>query len=304
VTGLKEDITLASGGKVGDAHLIRQALDQLEQTKQINSIVGDRISLAGQALSSVRETLNDINVRGTIALATETSVGIDSIATEARTAVTTVLATLSTRQGSRYLFSGESIDTPPFFKAADQLISDISGIVSTAGSPADIETALDFYFDDPAGGFNTTIYQGSETSSDAFILTNGERVDFGITGNDPSIKNMLKGLATLAVARENEVSTTDTNFQSVFNTALNTVGSGIAGMTAIETQLGIHAMTVDRANAQNTAEEITLNQTYQSIVGVDQYVAAGELQSLQVQLESSYIITARMADLNLVNFLR
>jgi len=39
-------------------------------------------------------------------------------------------------------------------------------------------------------------------------------------------------------------------------------------------------------------------------VGRDQFEAAAELKQLEVALESSYIITSRLSDLSLSNYLR
>jgi len=50
-------------------------------------------------------------------------------------------------------------------------------------------------------------------------------------------------------------------------------------------------------------EETLLNASFNDLTARDQYEAATELQSLQTTLEASYMITARLSQLSLINYL-
>jgi len=50
-------------------------------------------------------------------------------------------------------------------------------------------------------------------------------------------------------------------------------------------------------------EETVLTASFNDLTARDQYEAATELQSLQTTLEASYLITARLSQLSLLNYL-
>ncbi len=304
VTGQIADITAASNGNLGDIHLIKKSLDDIEHGNQINSIVGSRLELVSLGINGSRAAIAGMDIKATTALAVGEAGGIDIVSDEARSAIFSVITSLSVTHGKRHLFSGDTIDTPAFAGATDQLLSDVEAILQGAATAADAQTALDTYFNDPAGGFKTNIYQGSDTSPGPVNLSNGERIDMNIRGDDPAIINTLRGLSVLAAATKMGQPYDSDVFKTVFQSGISSVSNGNQALISIEATLGIYSETVDKADQRNAFEEISLTEAYQGIVGRDQFEAAAELQSLQVQLESAYTITARMANLNLVNFLR
>ena len=61
---------------------------------------------------------------------------------------------------------------------------------------------------------------------------------------------------------------------------------------------------VDTALARNGAETVTLEIARSSLVEIDPYDAATELQAFETQLETLYTITARLSRLSLADYLR
>ena len=50
-------------------------------------------------------------------------------------------------------------------------------------------------------------------------------------------------------------------------------------------------------------EETLLNQAFTDLVGKDQFEAAAQLRELEANLEASYLLTSRLSNLSLLNFL-
>ena len=303
VTGLQADVTKATNGRVGNAHLLNKALNDIEQSTRINSLSSTRLDLLSQGISGARAALNGIDTKAIIALSTTNAPAISAIAVEAEANLRSTLSALNVKHGSRSLFSGDATDQDPFV-GADALLDDIRNIVTTAGSPADIEAALDTYFDDPAGGFQTKIYTGGTGQSSPLHIGNDQTVDLNIRGDNEAIKDVLRGLSVLSTAQETGFAVDSDEFAEVFNSGITKTAKGTSEFIALEGTLGIYAEALSKADERNKFEALSLTAAYQALVGRDQFEAAAELTQLEVQLEGSFILTSRLSDLTLTNFLR
>ncbi|MCF6220336.1 MAG: hypothetical protein L3J65_04410 [Robiginitomaculum sp.] len=303
VTGRREDITRVVRGDVGSVHLLEKAIDDIELDGRINAISGARIDLMSSALSAVRGVINGLDTTGLVALSTPDSFGLGTIAQQADANLRSVMSLLGTAHGNRKLFAGDASDQIPL-ASPDQLLADITSIMSTEPSPASIETALDFYFNDPSGGFATDIYQGGSGDAPPSFLADGSRIEFSVRADDQALRDTLRGLAVMAAAQSTGYDITGTDFADVFRGGTSALAGGTSAIIKLEGSLGIHAGLIENANTQQAAERLTLGQTLNAIIGRDQYEAAAELKQLETQLEASYLITARLANLSLTNFIR
>lgn len=303
VTGIRSDLTAASNGRVGEVHLLRKALSDIDLSDRINTVTSTRIDLMAQGISGARTAMNGIDSRARVAFHSNSEAGMTSIVSEAETNLRSVFDSLSVKHGTRNLLSGNRTDTPPYAHS-DVLLDDIKQIVATAGSPADIETALDTYFDDPAGGFNTRIYLGATDGAGIIRLGDSDEIHVDVRGNNDAIKKVLRGLSVMAASTSSAFPRESSEFSDIFLKSVSAAAEGTSALINLETDIGIFAETIDKIKTRNSQEKLSLSSAYQSIVGRDQFEAATELKKLEVQLESSYIITARLSSLSLVNFLR
>jgi flagellar hook-associated protein 3 FlgL len=75
------------------------------------------------------------------------------------------------------------------------------------------------------------------------------------------------------------------------------------GLLDLRTDVGIRQERVENAKASRTAERETLELARVKIVAVDELEAASTFQQLEVQLESIYTVTSRLASLRFANFM-
>ena len=303
VTGVSADLTKKTEGRVGGAHLLQKALNDLDQSARITALSKTRLDLTASAINGARTAMNDIGVRGLVAAAAGNVVGINAISDEAESNLRSVMNSLSARQSTRNLFSGAATDQSTF-AAADTLLADVRNIMATAGGPANVEAALDTYFNDPLGGFETNIYTGGDTPAPPLRLGSDATVDIDIRGNNQAFKDTLRGLAVLASVPTLPDEATSDNYKTVFQSGLDFASKGNNGLIVLEGNLGIYQETLAKAQDRNDFEELTLSAAYQSLTGVDQFEAAAELKQLEVALQSSFIITSRLSELSLTNFIR
>lgn len=176
--------------------------------------------------------------------------------------------------------------------------------MQVGSDPISIETALDTYFNDPAGGFAQDIYRGGDGDAPPSFLADGSRIEFSIKADDLALRDTLRGLAVMATAQSTGFDITGSEFSAVFTGGTSVLGKGTGAVIKLEGNLGIYAGLLENANTQQSAERLVLGQALNAVIGRDQYEAAAELKQLEIQLEASYLITARLANLSLTNFIR
>lgn len=303
VTGIRADITEASNGRVGEVHLLQKALDDISQENRINALASNRVNLITQGISGARESLNGIDTRAFLTLNTGDQTAITSISDEANANLKNAMSSLSIRHGTRNLFSGDATNVPPYADT-DTLIADVQNILSNAATSQDAEAALDTYFNDPAGGFNTRIYQGGDGDAASIRLGDTNRIPMEVRGDSQAIKDTLRGLSVMAAATQSGLDMDSDKFKDIFSAGISSAAKGSTGLVTLESNMGVYAESIEKLNARNSAEQATITTAYQAIVSRDQFEAASELKQLEVALETSYLITSRLSNLSLVNFLR
>lgn len=303
VTGQREDITKATGGNVGGAHLLNKALQDIETRNELFQVTKSRLTLSGQVLKGARGTLDNMGVRVLTVLGSNSDSGVSTIINEAEAALKTVFSSLQINQGNRNLFSGDATTTPPLGDV-NQLLTDVRAIVAAGPDLATINAGLDTYFNDPAGGFQTTIYQGGSGNSTPVLLANDTRLDFTIRADDPAIKSVMRGLAVIASADISPFDRFTDEYAELFDAGSFALNNGESGIVELESKLGIGLQLIANAEEVQEAERLTLTATYQEIVGRDQFEASAELKNIETQLEASYLLTAKLSELSLLNFIR
>ena len=301
VTGVQADITKATNGLTGQAHLVLKALSDIDQVERLGAMSKTRLDMSAQAVSSARTSLNGMSTRAVVALESGGATGIEIISEDAEASLRSAMGALNVQQGSRNLLSGAATDQTTY-ASPDVLLDDIRNIMQTAGSAQDINAAIESYFESPTGGFQTNIYQGSNLNASPMNIGDGQTVEMPLRGDDKAFRDTLRGLVTIATAAEAPLG--EAGFRDVFMAGAASAGVGETGLIEAESQLGILSESLQRVQDRQQSERASLTTTYQSLVGRDQFEAAAELKQLEVALQSSYIITSRISDLSLNNYLR
>ncbi|MBL4854230.1 MAG: hypothetical protein JKY25_08335 [Robiginitomaculum sp.] len=303
VTGRREDIASVVSGDVGSIHLLQKAVDDIEQDGRINALSEARLDLMSSSLSAIRGVIGSLDTLALSSISTPNIFGLGTIAQQAEANLRSTMSLIGTTQGNRKLFSGDATDQIPLARA-DKLLDDVRTIMQAGPDPASIETALDFYFDDPLGGFATDIYKGGEGNAPPSFLADGSKIEFSVRADDQALRDTMRGLAVLATAQSTGYDITGNEFNAVFTGGAASVSKGKGGIIKLEGGLGIYSGLLENATEQQSAERLTIGQALNGITGRDQFEAAAELKQLEIQLQASYLITARLANLNLTNFIR
>jgi hypothetical protein len=131
-------------------------------------------------------------------------------------------------------------------------------------------------------------------------------IAYGMRANEPAFTSLLANVGALAATT---FSASDPNAQSSYQALSQSVQTGLAGQPGTQTVSDIEAdlanaqVTVQNATNVNTQTQSTLQGLLQGIEGVNQNQIGEQILTLQNNLSASMSVTARLAQLSLVNYL-
>jgi flagellar hook-associated protein 3 FlgL len=299
-TGRIADLPAALGGRIGEASSLRAALDAIAVRRQGLQQADLIAAVSQRALSDINEGARSIATDALAANGRGDNAALSTAALEARSRVEAAFSSLNVKVAGQFLFSGDATDRAPL-AGPDQLLADIAALYAGAADTADFDVALDLYFNDAAGGFQTAIYQGGAGASPSIEIVGGERGVFTARADDPSIRNVLRGLAVIAVAGAAPPS-------ALRDGALSSAGAaglaGTDGLIALSADIGVEERRAGEALIGLEEEEAALTEAYNAQTARDPLDAATRLQALEAQLNASLLATSRLSQLTLANFLR
>ena len=196
---------------------------------------------------------------------------------------------------------GESI---AIFGAGGIGLNAVQGaLLAGAADAATADAALDFYFNDPTGGFATTIYQGGAGNAPMTEIAPGVRISASVKADNQAIKDVMRGFAVLANFDQMPGGSAAER-QAAMVSAAELVIDAEGDLVNIRAAIGVAEQRISGSKSRYEAEETVLTNVYNQKTAKDEFEAASALTALETQLEASYIMTARLSQLNLANFLR
>ena len=302
-SGRKSDLLAATGGDFGPLFAIERTLVQLDMRAQ---------NIKNAAAKAAASQLNMENIQTTLAnYGTDLlgAVGIDSqpqafsIANSARGALDRMVSALNTQYGGQSLFAGANIDGPAVVDAAT-MYADITALTLAAPDSVTAIAAIDDYFFNPAGGFATSGFTGSTLDAPGAEVANGEVVNYSLRGDDLSIRQALRNVAMAAVAANGDHGGSNFDGMNMLREAALGSISTQGGLTSLREGLGHVEQQIDTAAARNLAESSTYEINRNAILAADPYEAATRFQALEGQMEAIYLMTSRLSNMRLQNYLR
>ncbi|WDI31528.1 flagellin [Hyphococcus flavus] len=299
VTGRIADLNSELAGSIGDAQMLRKAIDDIATTQTSISRALGRAQTTQISLARASEGSTDlgVNLLDAVNRRDENAVGISG--TQAQLQLDAAISAFNQRYEGRALFSGDAVQTNPLADS-ETLLTDVRAIFAGAADAAQLEADLDAYFNTPGGGFDTNIYLGGSGDAARTEISDGELVSYSAKADEQPIRDLLRNLSTIVVAEEN------TGFVDR-NTALSTAATGLieAGnsVAEIRSRIGAAEERMVAAQTRLEAEHAALGETYNERTARDPYEAATLLQQLETQLQTSYLLTSRISQLSLSNYI-
>ena len=157
---------------------------------------------------------------------------------------------------------------------------------------------------------NTVFWYTGENGSTPALQTAtaqvgpGMTIDYGMRANEQALTTLVANVAVLAATT---YSATDPNAQANYQALSQDVATNLDGPPGTQTVSDIEAdlanvqTTVSNAGTLNTQTQTTLQDMLQNIDGVNQNQIGEDILTLQNSLSASMSVTARLAQMSLVN---
>ena len=303
VTGLLADPAAALGGRVSELLGLEQSLAEIAQYREIIGLAESRAGVIQGTLDVLRNLTVDLNVSGQTALDSNLATARQSVSAAARQALGAAISTLNVSFGGRRLFAGDAGNTQAV--AALEVFMSASVTILEAGPTAGAAYAnLSNEFSVAGGLFEATFYTGGSGDSPATEVARGERLDFAPRADEAPVRALLRDLATLAAAFDPDNAIPEANRRGLAEQAIAGLRDNVGALVGMAGRVGVAEARMADVTARHQASEAALNLAYIKLAGRDQFEAAAELTQLEAQLQTTYLATARLANLSLVNFLR
>lgn len=239
----------------------------------------------------------------TLTATTSSSPGADQfeIGTDAAATAGNLQTALNTAIGN---LAQTALPAASAIAAANNFFSDPPQVIS--GNPATATSLTN------GTSANTVLwYTGENGSTPALQTATAEvgpqmTVAYGMRATEPAITSLVANLAVLAAT---SYSASDPNAQASYQALSQSVQQNLGGQSGaqsiddIETDLANAQTTVQNATTMNSQTQTTLQDMLQGFEGVNQNQIGEDILTLQNDLSASMSVSARLAQMSLVNYL-
>ncbi|MGJ8609941.1 MAG: flagellin [Octadecabacter sp.] len=302
-TGEASDLTAHLRGSQSSLAGLDRQIELLGRFSQANTETGQMLSLMQTALSGVNSQRETASTHMLTISDASTPSQLSESAIVARSSFEAVVSNLNLRSSDRAMFGGNDLETNPLADA-DVMLDALRSAISGLTTADDIETAIDTWFDTPGGGFETVGYLGDPNGTMSRMTGANEAVDISVRADDSAIRDTLKALAKGALSSETAFGLdVDVQQELQMQSAVDLLSTA-SDVVGLQASLGFAQGRVEEGSVRTSAQESSYGIARNELVSVDQYETASDLQSVQLQLETHYTLTARLSRLSLTEYLR
>lgn len=301
-TGLKLDPSRDLGAEAARVPEIERRLALVGRQLSSASQIGDRLGVMQASLENISNIGS--NLLGQLNSFSQSS-GNDWRQDAARLgegAIEDIVSTLNTRFAGSFLFSGVAEDSQSF-SAAQVILDEIGDSIAGATSADDLIDAIDSWFSDTGGGFETIAYQGSSGDALERRIDDLASIKIDIRGDDEALRDLMKGAALARFADDQSITLSDADRDAVIDRASEVLFGASSGLAELSGRLGGIEQRVGDARARLTAEQTSFGLMRGNLLSADPFETASALEQVQLQLETHYAVTARLSQLSLTRYL-
>ena len=302
-SGRKTDIGQAVRGDFAPLAGMERSLALLDGFATARADMVQKLTTAQTSLDAVRGQVSEFGTSLLAATGLNSTTTIEPVIADAGARFEATVGYLNSRTGETHLFGGTATDRAPLASAADML-AELKLQTASAVTSADFIAAVDDWFSQPGGGFETMGYLGSDISGGAVEIGQNQVASMEVKASDPEIRDVLKNLAMSALLADGALAGDDAARRDIAAEAATGLIAANKAVIATQARLGTSENRIETVTTQANAEQNTLSLARNSIVSADPYETASELEQVQLQLETLYILTSRMSQLSLTEYLR
>mgnify|MGYP001262202838 CR=1 FL=1 len=181
------------------------------------------------------------------------------------------------------------------------IVGTTPGVGETLAVPsatARVAAHLDGAFDDYQWGAWSSASDTNLTSQ----ISQTESVDSSVNANNAAFRQLAKAYALLGALPADQMN--EGAFKAAVDHAIKELGKATNGVTILQADLGATQTRVKTVNEALATQKLLLQRNLTDLEGVDPAEAKVQLDTVELQLSLSYALTARLQNLNLLNYVR
>ncbi len=302
-TGKKNDLGATLAGDFGPYAGIERSLRAVAAYRTANTEAAGMLDAAQLALGNVQSMGRDLSTALLTAASADDVVLIGASAEDARQKLSAVVSTFNTSVADRSLFGGAATDRPAL-ATGEEMLAELALATSAETTAAGIVAAVDSWFDDVGGGFETTGYLGSTSDMGPLLIAEGETAEVGVRADDQVVRDTLKGYALMALIADGALDGQVEEQAELASAAATKMLTAEGDLTTLRARVGAVEARIEDAQARNAAEAAAYELARTELIGADPYQTATELEAVYAQIETLYTVTARIAGLNFTDYMR
>ncbi|MEM6609249.1 MAG: flagellin [Pseudomonadota bacterium] len=301
-SGIKDDIGASLKGDFSRLAAVERGLRLTESYVEGANLANSYFAGMQSALERAQSEVVELGPRLIAASGTGQTAQLTTTAIAAEDGFGQVVAALNAQIGGRSAFAGIATNVIAL-TPADDILADLETALLGVVDAATMITIVDSYFTDPGGGYETTAYQGSATPRTGFTIGEGDVAESQITALDPAIRRTLSGLAMASLLSRGVGPFDAEGISELGRQAGEWMQEGYDATTDLRSGLGVVEARVENALTRHRATQTALGIDRTNMVNTDPFEAAIELQAAETQLETLFLMTARLQRLTLAEYL-
>ena len=318
------------GVAAGEVVNLTSATSRADAYTQAITAAQGKASVMQDALTQLNSVVSTMAASALTVSGSGAASAVDSIAQQARQALSQVASLLNTKHGDDYVFAGADTGHPPVPSPESvtssglftRIGAQVAALATTPTTPAlgtviastvaiaqDITpgtTIFSSYLTGAgAGAAPGTIQIGDSQKVSLDLPANrnvGATSDPSINGTGSAINDILRSLSVIANGTGAMASNPD--FQTLMKNASATLTSAASTLTAEAGQIGLTQNTLTAAAASHASLKTALTTQLSGLTDVDMAATIARLQSVGSQLQASYNVLSIARNLNLASYLQ
>jgi flagellar hook-associated protein 3 FlgL len=301
-TGHAADPVAATGGDTRGLRDLERGLSMATGWGRAAAEAGHRLAAMQDALGAAEATRSGLAGALMPPTATFSAATIKGASAAGAAALSDLARTLNTGFGGTGLFGGSRTDGAAI-ATGEAMLGSLRAAVAGAATVAEVAARVATWFDDPAGGFATTAYLGSDADATR-PLDEGQAVTLAARADAPALRAVMKAAALAALAADPALALPDTEAQALLVQARDGALTAGDGLTALRAGIGRAEAQAKEAVDRHAARASAWESARARLTEADPYATATRLQAVEAQIETHYEVTARLASLSLARVLR
>lgn len=313
--GAGASVSLNLNPQVADLQTWQNNINAASGNMQVTQTAMTQLQSIAQNFYAQLDNLNGLNTSE-----------VDSIASNARQALSQVTNLLDSTDGGTYVFSGQDTSNPPIPNPDNilnsgfytQIATAVAGLgvngaaateaatLATASSNATGTSPFSAYMSQPASVLQpqiptVQIGQSQFVSAGLLASSNASAVSPADSTTGSYARDLMRSLATLGSLSSSQIN--DTGFQDLVQDTRTCLGGAVTAMAEDAGMLGNTQASLTTSASQLADTQTALTAQISSAQDVDLASTLSQLSLVQTQMQASYQVIGAVSGLSLAKFL-